>query len=322
MTLDADSLAERRRLKRRLSWWRVTAILGIVIAVGVVGSKSSGNASRFGFLPQVARVSISGMILDDRAQRELLAKLADARQVKAVILNIDSPGGTTTGGEALYVALRKVAEKKPTVAVFGTSATSAAYLAGISADHIVARGNSITGSVGVIFQWPDASDLLKNLGVRVEEVRSGPLKAVPSPFAPVTPEGRKVAEDLVNESRDWFVQLVKERRGLSDDVLTEVKTGRIYTGRQALPIKLIDAIGDEDTARAWLEEKHKVAKTVEIVDWKVAEPYAWYSPRGMAEAAGGFLSSVFQKTAESLVSSYRINNLDGLSSVWHPQQQQ
>jgi protease IV len=322
MTFDADSLAERRRLKRRVSHWRIAAILAFALVVLILGARNGNLLTNAFPQQQIARITIEGFISDNREQRKLLKQIADAKQVKGVIVFINSPGGTTAGAEGLYLALRKLSEKKPTVAVFGTVATSAAYLAGISTDHIVARGNSITGSVGVIVQWAEVSNLLKNLGVHFEEVRSGSLKAVPSPFTATDSEGRKLVEQLVNESRDWFVQLVKDRRKLNNDVLNEVRTGRIYTGRQALPIGLIDEIGDEDTARTWLEEKQNVPKDLAVVDWKTEESTGWFSLRGTANGAGDFLGTVFYRAGQKLTNSYQFNNLDGLNSVWHPQQQQ
>lgn len=322
MTFDADSLAERRRLKRRVTRWRVLAILAIAAVIMVVGSQEGGFLANKLQKEQIARIAIEGFISDNRDQRKLLDKIADAKNVKGVIVYINSPGGTTSGAEGLYNALRKLAAKKPIVAVFGTAGTSAAYLAGISADHVIARGNSITGSVGVIFQWAEVSNLLKNLGVQVEEVRSGPLKAVPSPFASTDPAGRKLAEDLVNESRDWFVQIVKERRKLSDAAVEEIRSGRIYTGRQALPVGLIDEIGDEENARTWLQEKRNVSKDLSVVDWKVEDGKSWYSLRGMADTTGDFIGAVFKRAGHSITDGYQINNLDGLTSVWHPQKQQ
>lgn len=322
MTFDADSLAERRRLKRRVSHWRIAAILAFALLILILGARN-GNFLTSAFpKDQIARITIEGFIADNREQRKLLKKIADAKQVKGVIVFINSPGGTTAGAEGLFFALRKLSEKKPTVAVFGTIATSAAYLAGISTDHIVARGNSITGSVGVIVQWAEVSDLLKSWGVRFEEVRSGSLKAVPSPFTATDAEGRKLVEQLVNESRDWFVQLVKERRNLNNNALGEIRTGRVYTGRQALPIGLIDEIGDEDTARAWLEEKRNIPKDLAVVDWKIEESSGWLSLTGAANGTGDLLGTVFYRAGQKLMNNYNHNNLDGLNSVWHPQQQQ
>jgi len=318
MTLDADSLAERRRLKRRLSFWRLGAILAVGAVVVALASREGGVMTYFGVQPHVARVNIDGFIGDDREQRKLLADLEKSDQVRGVILYINSPGGTTAGAEALYLSLRKLAEKKPVAAVFGTIATSAAYLAGIAADHIVARGNSITGSVGVILQWAEVSELLNKLGVRMEEIRSGPLKAVPSPFAPADPAGRQLAEEMVNESRDWFVGLVTQRRSLPGDVLEQVKTGRIYSGRQAVQAGLIDRLGDEDTARDWMQGKG-VSKDLSIVEWKPKETSNSFLFRGLSNGAaalvGGFIQQVHRFVIDG---ASRLNHLDGLVSLWHP----
>ena len=128
---------------------------------------------------------------------------------------INSTGGATTGGEALYEALRKLAAKKPTVATVGTFGASAAYMAAIATDHIVARRTSITGSIGVIFQYPEVSELLDKLGVRVEEIKSAPLKAEPSPFKPATRGGQGGRSPASSATPiDWFVDIVAERRGL------------------------------------------------------------------------------------------------------------
>jgi protease-4 len=322
MTLEADSLAERRRLKRRLSFWRIGAILLGVVALGAFFAMRTDNlGANLGFTSHVARVTVEGFIGDDREQRKLIKAVGDSEQVRGVILYVDSPGGTTAGAEALYNSLRRLAEKKPVVAVFGTAATSAAYLAGISADHIVARGNSITGSVGVILQYAEFSELLKTLGVKVEEVRSGTLKAVPSPFTPADPEGRALVEELVNESRNWFVNIVTERRKLAEGALEQVRTGRIYTGRQALEVGLIDEIGDEESALKWLQEKRGVPKDLEVIEKKPESASSSYFMRSIAQGAGSIFGGVFEQAAELIAGATRFNHLDGLISVWHPQNQ-
>jgi protease IV len=170
MSLETEALLDRRRLRRSMSFWRAAAVLAGVVAIAVLGFFATG---RSGGPRQIARVSIEGMITENRDQLTLLRKLARNQNVAAVILYVNSPGGTTTGGEALFEAIRDVAERKPIVAQFGTIATSAAYIAGLATDHIFARGNTITGSVGVIFQWAEVSDLLGKLGVKMNEVKSG-----------------------------------------------------------------------------------------------------------------------------------------------------
>lgn len=319
MSLDADNLAERRRLKRRLSLWRIGAILAVAAVVVAFATREGGFLNYFGVQPHIARVNIDGFIQDDRDQRKLLADLEASEQVRGVILFINSPGGTTTGAEALYASLRKLAEKKPVAAVFGTIATSAAYLAGIAADHVVARGNSITGSVGVILQWAEVSELMNKVGVRIEEIRSGPLKAVPSPFGPADPAGRALAEEMVNESRDWFVDLVTQRRSLAGEKLDQVRTGRIYTGRQALQVGLIDRIGDEDTARDWMQGKG-VPSNLKIIEWKPKETSGSFLFRGVSNGVAALLGAIGEGFHRFVMDSMsRLNSLDGLISLWHPQ---
>ena len=195
------------------------------------------------------------MITEDRAQLKLLRDIAENKQVAGVILFINSPGGTTTGGEALFEAIRNVAKGKPVVAQFGTVATSAAYIAGLATDYMVARGNTITGSVGVIFQWAEVSQLLDKIGVKMNEVKSGPLKANPSPFQPVDEAGKATAEQMVAESQKWFVGLVASRRNIDTRSVAGLEQGRVFSGREALSHKLIDEIGGEPEAVQWLDRE-------------------------------------------------------------------
>jgi|LNFM01.1.fsa_nt_gb protease-4 len=269
MSLETEALLDRRRLRRSMSFWRAAAVLAGVVAVAVLGFLAAGGPG--GPLlekRQIARVSLEGMITENRDQLTLLRKLARNQNVAAVILYVNSPGGTTTGGEALFEAIRDVAERKPIVAQFGTIATSAAYIAGLATDHIIARGNTITGSVGVIFQWAEVSDLLGKLGVKMNEVKSGPLKAVPSPFQPLGPEGRETTEKMVAESMSWFRGLVADRRKIETATIPGLEQGRIFSGREALQHKLIDGIGGEPEVVRYLIEQKGVARNLKVVDWK------------------------------------------------------
>ena len=230
MVLDAVSVVDRRRLKRRLTAWRIAAVLFAILFLGALMLSDKNVAGSAGFLPHIARIDVSGIITDDRKMSELFDKVAKADQVKAVILDINSPGGTTTGGEAMYDAIRRLAEKKPVVAVCGTLATSAAYIVALATDRIFVYGNTITGSVGVIFQWADVTELLHTLGVKVEEVKSGPLKAVPSPFEPADEKTLALSQEMVQEAKTWFVNLVAERRKIDPASVPGLTDGRIYSG--------------------------------------------------------------------------------------------
>ena len=317
MVLDAESVIDRRRLKRRLTMWRIAAVVLGLLLIGALLLSDKQVAATAGILPHIARVDISGVITEDRKMSELLDKVGKADQVKAVILDINSPGGTTTGGEAMYAAVRRLAGKKPVVAVCGTLATSAAYIVALATDRIFVYGNTITGSVGVIFQWVDVTELMHTIGVKVEEVKSGPLKAVPSPFEPADEKARALSEEMVQEAKVWFVDLVAKRRDIDPQSIPGLTDGRIYSGRQAVELKLVDEIGDERSAVAWLHKERKVPAGLKIVDWKLETEtfglFGWLF-QSLAGAVG-----ISAERISGLVSQISATlKLDGLVSVWHP----
>ncbi len=316
MAFETEALLDRRRLRRRVSAWRVAAVIAAIIAVGALGFR--GGRGAFSDERQVARMTIDGLITDNREQLRLLKRLADNNSVQAVIVSINSPGGTTSGGEALYEAIRGVAAKKPIIAQFGTIATSAGYICGLATDHIFARGNTITGSVGVIFQWADVSELLTKLGVKMNEVKSGPLKANPSPFQPMDSAGRETAEKMVAESMSWFKGLVAMRRQIDTSQVPGLEQGRIFSGREALGFKLIDAIGGEAEVQKYLEESRGVAKGLRVVDWRPKGDDDW-SVRGLVGRIAGAVLGVDAARLSAMLGDSRVAalQLDGLISIWH-----
>lgn len=323
MTLDADAIVERRRLKRRLAGWRIAALLAIGAAIALLlGSAGEGGLRGvLGLDKHVARVKISGFIQDDFSQQELFRKLSESASAKAVILRIDSYGGTTAGGEALYHEIRKLGEKKPVVAVFGTAATSAAYMIAVAADHIISRANTITGSIGVILQWAEISKLLEKVGVDVEQIRSGPLKAVPSPFEPATERAREVTSEVLQDSYKWFISVVTDRRALRPAAIEELKTGRIYSGRQALEIGLVDQIGGEREARSWLFKTHAIPKDLPIRNWEPEREnnFSWFRVAAAILADVTGMAQLRHLAFAEQVPATATKQLDGLLSVWQPQ---
>ena len=300
MALDADSLVDRRRLKRSLLAWRLIAIAALVgvVAVGV------GRFAGFGRGDYIARLEVAGIIVNDRDRLDALTLVADDRRAKALIVVIDSPGGTVVGGESLYRALREVARDKPVVAVMEDLATSAGYMVALAADQIFAHEATITGSIGVIFQTTEITGLLDKLGVKAEAIKSGPLKAAPSPLEPMTPETRRVTQEVVDDIYAMFVAMMTERRPIASDRARGLADGRVYTGRQAVENRLIDRIGGEDQAIAWLEAERGIDRDLPVRAVGVEG--------GIAELAER-LDSLARKT----VFSERLT-LDGLVSVWHP----
>src|ERR1700750_1476572 len=259
MSLDAHAIVDPRRLVRKLTFWRVSAALVALLAlVGIGFALLPGNRlSAPG--AYVARVKIQGLIRNNEDRVEALARLSRS-QARAVIVHIDSPGGTTAGSQQLYDSLRELQERKPTVIVVDGLAASGAYIAALSCDHIIAEDTSLVGSIGVLFQFPNFTDVLKTVGIKVEEIKSSPLKAAPNGFEPTSPEARAAIESLVKDSYAWFRALVRDRRKMDDTQLEKVADGRVFTGRQAVELKLIDQLGDEKTAIAWLVEQKGVKK--------------------------------------------------------------
>ena len=322
MSLEIEAVLDRRQMRRRVTFWRSAAIMVIGLMLGAL-MFGSDNLSALTGSKQIARIAIEGTITDDRDQIALLKKIKDAKNVEALIVFVNSPGGTTTGGESLYLALRDVASAKPVVAQFGTVAASAGYIVGLGTDHIVARGNTITGSVGVLAQWPEISELLGKLGVRFNEVKSGELKAAPNPFEPATEASRKVMQDTIDDGFRWFLSLVEERRGVKAQSIDGLVQGRIYSGRQALERKLVDEIGGETEAVQWLEKQRGVTKDLKVVSWKPAPESPWSQVTGSAgSAAGAFARSIVNGMVEGIALAPSVGRLglDGLVSVWQPQE--
>jgi protease-4 len=311
MISEAELIVDRRRLKRHLTWWRVAAVVLALAALAAL-LWTPGNIKTFE--DHIARIRVDGLITGDQKTLDLLEDISQSSKVKGVIVRIDSPGGTTAGSEAVYEAVRKIsAGGKPVVAVMDTVAASGGYITAIAADHIVARGNTITGSIGVIFSFPEFSKLLDTLGIRMEELKSGELKAEPSPYKPVSDKVRAVSMEMVRDGYDWFTGLVAERRALPIGRVKELADGRVYTGRQAIAVKLIDELGGEEKAVVWLEIERKLAKGLDIVDWKPkdesgATGFGFAAVDGVLKALG----------LEKLQEAAERAKLDGLLVLWHP----
>jgi protease-4 len=300
--LERDFYEERRRKWRRSAFWRGFLVAAVLAAIlGSLGLRDAIAARA----DHVARVEIGGVITDDPDLDAMLDDIAESDHVRALVLRINSPGGTTAGSEALYDAIRRVAAEKPVVAVMGEVAASGGYVAAIAADHIVARGNTLTGSIGVIMEYPDLTGLLARWGVGVETVRSSELKGEPSPFRPTNAEARALEERLIADSYDWFRDLVGERRGLEGPALDRAANGGVLTGRLALEAGLVDALGGEPEAIAWLESSETGLGALPVRDWEVEEEGGWTALIDSLGPTGGILGEISRLTGPVLYSIAR-----------------
>ncbi len=303
MSLETDLLIDRRRLKRRLSVWRALALLAILFAVVVLVRPLLSAAG-----PHLVRVTISGVITENPKFTASIRALAGKPDVRAVIVAIDSPGGSVAGGEALHDAIAEVAAKKPVVAVMRGTAASAGYMVALPAARIFARGTSITGSIGVLMQTGEISGLLAKLGVTAETIASGPLKDQPNPFHPTSAEGEVVLHGLVANLYQQFVAMVVEGRHMPAARVQALADGRAYTGEQALKLGLIDAIGGETAARRWLAGARGVPEKLPVVDLDERPLASRWLFGGMAPVFGDAIKSALSQWL----------TIDGAWAVWHP----
>jgi protease IV len=308
-------------MRRKLTFWRVLAV--VLIIIGIAGGAAlTSRRMGFGVRPYIARVTISGLIRGDQDRVQELDRLSKSTLARAVIVHVDSPGGTTAGSEQLYDSLSRIREKKPLVIVVDSMAASGGYITALAGDHIVAQQTSLVGSIGVLFQYPNVADLLDKIGVKVEAVKSTPLKAAPDGYEPTSPEARAALDSIIQDSYSWFKGIVQDRRHLTDSELQTAADGRVFTGHQAIGLKLIDELGDERTALAWLGKEKNVDTKLPVRDYELKSrfgdlPFLHAASSAALDAAG--LSGVAGRLAESgAFEAFERFNLDGLLALWHP----
>ena len=264
-----EEYEERKKLRRSRFRWRILAVLALLIAGGMALAQIQPERG-----PHIARFDLEGVIASDADRTKVLRKIAENKTVEALVVRINSPGGTVTGSEELYDVLREVAANKPVVATMGDVAASGGYITALAADRIFAMSNTITGSVGVVFQVPNFHELMDRVGVQMVEIKSGDLKAEPTPFKPVNPQIIEAERALVEDSFDWFVDLVRARRDIGENAMAEIMRGGVFTGRMALERGLVDALGGIEAAQEWLENEHGLSADLDVVTYEVAEERA------------------------------------------------
>lgn len=298
MSAERDQLLDRRRLKKKLTLWQIGAIaLGGILALVVAGQAFNPDQ------PHIARISINGMIVDDFAREELIDRLADNENAKAVIVRINSPGGTVAASESLFNGLRAVSESKPTVSFISTIGASGGYITALATDRIFARKNALTGSIGILFQSPEISGLMEKVGVTLQEVKSSPLKGGPSMYAPMSEGERAVIKQMIDDSNEWFIDLVEDRRSMDRATATALADGGVYTGGRAMENNLVDELGGEQDAIKWLEGHEDVPEDLPVVDYKPRQPNQ--SP----------LADLLSWAGLGEISASRLK-LDGLLALW------
>ncbi len=272
----SNNIAILSYLKDKVHKWKnisVTLIIVILLLLFKMILPSSIDHIETG--SYIAQIDIEDTIIEDQFRSKVLKKIKEDNSIKALIFNINSPGGSMVGSEILYNELQAIKANKPIVAVMNSVAASGGYMVSLAADHIIAHNGTLTGSIGVLMQSPELSDMAQKVGFDLKTYRSAPLKAVPNPFEKASPYADRVIQSSINDSADFFFDLVKSSRGkkLSKSSYKTAFDGRVFTGRQAVKIGLIDEIGNNDSALAYLKNVKKLdIDKLEVKNVKLENP--------------------------------------------------
>ena len=265
-----DYVIDRLRLKNSANRWKFFAML-LLIGLVFLFIYRKGNIKQIG-QDYIASVNITGILVQNQEILESLYKIAKKDNIKAVVVNINSPGGTAVGGESLYRAFKEIAKRKPIVSSIGELGTSAAYMAALGTDRIFAYESSLTGSIGVMLQNIEVADLAKKYGVNLEIFKSSPLKGIPNHFEKLDDSQKEYIQNLINESHQFFIEKVKQTRKFSNDELEAIGNAKVFIGIKAYKLKLIDQLGDKKDAIKWLRKNNEKIKRLKVSNVDLINP--------------------------------------------------
>lgn len=244
-------------------------VLMLLVAAGVLmllvgGFLDSGDLPRFG--RRVAVLPITGTIISSEHDVHAINELADDASIAAVVIRIDSPGGGIAPSQEIHDAIKRLRSEKPVVASMANTAASGGYYVAVACDSIMANPGTLTGSIGVIFSWMTAEELMQKVGVRLEVVKSGPVKDIGSISREPTPEELQLLSGIVEDAYQQFVDAVAAGRSMSRAEVLALADGRVFTGRQALALGLVDRLGGEYEAVRWVAELAGIEGEPVVVD--------------------------------------------------------
>jgi len=235
--------------KRILIGVGVIVVLLIIFfsALYLIG-RSAGTSGRFAFGDRIAVVEIRGVIAQSSGIIEEIHQYLEDDGVKAIILRIDSPGGGVGPSQEIHREVLKGKEKKKIVTSMGSVAASGGYYIACASDLIVANPGTITGSIGVLMEFTNIEELFRKIGIKGVVLKSGEHKDIGSPFREMTPEEKRIIQEVIDSVHQQFIKAVAEGRKLDRSKVTEIADGRILTGEQAKQLGLVDQIGNLDDA--------------------------------------------------------------------------
>jgi protease IV len=266
----------------------------------------SGKNKSFSLNDKIGVVYIDGVITDSMTITEQLDDFAKNDSIVAVILRVDSPGGGVAASQEIYDAVIELKKKKKVVASMGSLAASGGLLVACAADKIVANPGTITGSISAIMQFANFEELLKKVGVKSSVVKSGQYKDIGSPLREMTPEEKVIVQDLVNDIYNQFIDVIVKERKLSREKVVEIADGRVFSGRRAKELGLVDYLGDMTFA----------AKLASKMAGKTGEYELVYPGKKRGSVFDYFLENAASKISSTI--KEKMESTNGLSYIYYP----
>lgn len=253
-------------VSKRRSWFRISVlgVLAFLLFSGLMGLWQTLSSDSMGFAPYIAKVRVSGPILNADDVLDQLKMVEEDKAAKGLLVVVDSPGGAVVPSESIYNAVKRISADRPVAVSMQSLAASGGYMVACAADRIYAYDSTLTGSIGVIMQSASVTGLLDKLGVTPQVIKSGQFKDAGSPFREMSSADREYFQALIMDLRNQFVQLVAQGRRLPMEKVSELADGRVFTGREAQRLGLVDAIGDEEDAAQWLRSQARLPKDAEV----------------------------------------------------------
>ena len=248
----------------------------------------------------IAKLSIDGVIYERNDIIEKIDKLDEDMSVQGLLLIVNSPGGTFVSSKEIFDSIKNIGKRIPTAVYMKEMATSGGYLVSLGAEKIFSNQGTITGSIGVILQTADMSELLKKIGVNPVIIKSGELKSVPNPLEKINQNQIQYVEEIISLMQKEFLNILKYTRDISPEVINLVSDGRILTGSQAKSMNLIDEIGSERDAIFWLKKRGNLDNDIPVVD---------------ISSKDNFLNILNIKSFKNKINNINVNFLNGILAI-------
>lgn len=263
--MKSDTIIFIKELKKKVSLWRLLTFASVFFLVILTSNRIFNSSSNKNF---IAKINIDGVILNDTFSFNKINELKNDN-IKGIILSINSNGGDVVESEKLYTFFRELSKEKPIVSIINGMGASGAYLVAMASDYIVSYNTSLVGSVGVLMQTYEITDLAKKIGINLINYKSSSLKGAPNPFEKINPDVDMVISQQINDIYDYFLNIFIERRKIAITEAQEIANGQVYTGRQALEYGLVDKIGGENDVLDYFKDNNIDTDNIQIIDFNI-----------------------------------------------------